>query len=176
MRKILLVFFTAVLCTGILGRQPSDTLKTAGDDTLGAVIPDTGSSRIVEINRLLKFADQHLGTPYRYGGKGPAGFDCSGFVRYCFSQTQGLTLSPSATYYYNHGVKVHPTSARPGDIICFTGSNSRNRNIGHVGIITEVTPTDIYFIHASVSKGIRYESMNSAYYKARFLQIRRVLN
>jgi cell wall-associated NlpC family hydrolase len=159
MRKILLVFFTALLCTGILGRQTSDTLKSAGDDSLGAVI-----------------ADQHLGTPYRYGGKGPAGFDCSGFVRYCFSQTQGLTLSPSATYYYNHGIKVHPTSARPGDIICFTGSNSRNRNIGHVGIITEVTPTDIYFIHASVSKGIRYESMNSAYYKARFLQIRRVLN
>jgi len=175
MRKILLVFFTAMLCTGIMGRQTSDTLKASCDDSLGVVIPDTGSSRIVEINRPLRFADQHLGTPYRYGGKCPAGFDCSGFVRYCFSQTQGITLSPNATYYHNHGIKVHPSSARPGDVICFTGSNSRNRSIGHVGIITEVTPTNIYFIHASVHHGIRYEALSSGYYKTRFLQIRRVL-
>lgn len=176
MRKLLLVFFTAMLCSGIMGRQPSDTLKNEDEDSLGLMIPDTGSSHIVEINRLLKFADQHLGIPYRYGGKTPAGFDCSGFVRYCYSQTQGITLSPSATTYYNHGVKVHPAAARPGDVICFTGSNSRNRSIGHVGIITEVTPTEIYFIHASVHHGIRYEALSSAYYKMRFLQIRRILN
>ncbi|MBM3920593.1 MAG: NlpC/P60 family protein [Sphingomonadales bacterium] len=175
MRKLLLVFFTAMLCTGILGRQSADTVKTNDGDSLGLIIPDTGSSRIVEINRLLAFAEQFLGTPYRYGGKGPAGFDCSGFVRYCFSQTQGMTLSPSATHYFNHGIKVHPSSARPGDIICFTGSNSRSRSIGHVGIITEVTPTDIYFIHASVNRGICFDAVSSHYYKQRFLQIRRVL-
>lgn len=175
MRKIFSVILIMLLCTGIWGRQPADTMLSGLEDSLGAVIPDTGASHIVEINRLIRFAEQHLGTPYRYGGKTPAGFDCSGFVRYCFSQTQGLLLSPSATTYHKHGIKVHPQAARPGDVICFTGSNSRNRSIGHVGIITEVTPTDIYFIHSAVHGGIRYDVLKSQYYKTRFLQIRRIL-
>jgi cell wall-associated NlpC family hydrolase len=175
MRKVFAILFSVLICSGIWGRQPADTAATAQEDSLGIVIPDTGASRIVEINRLIRFAEQHLGTPYRYGGKTPAGFDCSGFVRYCFNQTQGLVLSPSATTYNKHGIKVHPQSARPGDVICFTGSNSRNRSIGHVGIITEVTPTDIYFIHSAVHGGIRYDVLKSQYYKTRFLQIRRIL-
>ncbi|NBP05033.1 MAG: NlpC/P60 family protein [Bacteroidetes bacterium] len=175
MRKSLLIFFAAMLCSGIWGRQPADTLRTADNDSQGLIIPDTGATHIVEINRLLQFADKHVGTPYRYGGKKPGGFDCSGFVMYCFSQSQGINLSPSATQYFQHGIKVHPGSARPGDIICFTGSNSRNKSIGHVGIITEVTPTNIYFIHASTRRGITYDVLSSSYYKPRFLQIRRVI-
>jgi cell wall-associated NlpC family hydrolase len=175
MRSILLIATLTFFFADISGRQPADSLSSGEEDTLGAIIPDTGASRIVEINRLIRFAEMHLGTPYRYGGKTPAGFDCSGFVRYCFNQTQGITLSPSATNYHSHGIKIHPRSARPGDIICFTGSNSRSRSIGHVGIITEVTPADIYFIHSAVHGGIRYDVLKAQYYKTRFLQIRRVL-
>jgi hypothetical protein len=41
--------------------------------------------------------------------------------------------------------------------------------------VTEVTPTDIYFIHAAVHGGIRYDALSTKYYKTRFLQIQRVI-
>lgn len=147
---------------------PADTAQLAPLDSVNTYVG--------EINKLLYVAQCNLGTPYRYAGKKPGGFDCSGFVMYCYNKALGINLSPMATLYCKHGTGVSRDSARPGDVICFTGSNAYNRSIGHVGIITEVTPTEIYFIHSALNGGVRYDALGSAYYKARFLQIRRILN
>lgn len=129
---------------------------------------------IVSIYKVLSFAEKFLGTPYRYGGKGPGGFDCSGFVSYCFRQTMGLNLPPMATVYNKVGTAVSKDSARPGDIICFEGSRAGTKTIGHVGIVTEVTSKSIWFIHAAMS-GIRYDTLGLTYYKTRYMGIRRVI-
>jgi cell wall-associated NlpC family hydrolase len=175
MKKITLFIFTCLCLGSAFTQSRIDSLQAKENDSLGFIIPDTGNSRIVEINRLLSTAESQMGTPYRYAGKKPGGFDCSGFVMYCYQHSLGITLSPSATTYFKHGVKVRKESARPGDVICFTGSNAYNRSIGHVGIITEVTPTEIYFIHSALHGGIRCDVLSSNYYKTRFLQIRRIL-
>lgn len=128
---------------------------------------------LVAINELLREAGKHLGTHYRGGGKTPAGFDCSGFVGYCYNTTLGIRTPASSSLFHNAGVHVPIAHARPGDVICFKGHSLSRRVMGHVGIITEVTPTEIYFIHSATSGGIRYDVLSSQYYRVRFMDIRR---
>jgi cell wall-associated NlpC family hydrolase len=139
-------------------------------------VDTTSATHLVEINRLIQTAEKHLGTPYRYGGKKPGGFDCSGFVLYCYGSTTGIKLPASATEYTKYGKPISRENARPGDVICFKGYSTRSYSIGHVGIITEVTPTEIHFIHSASHGGIRYDRLSQAYYKTRFMGIRRILN
>lgn len=152
----------------------------ADSTTRDTFVSDSGNAtpitHIVEINKLIAKAETQLGTPYRWAGKQPGGFDCSGFVLWCYNTCFGIKLPPSATEYWHYGTPVNKANARPGDVICFTGSNAYNRSIGHVGIITEVTPTEIYFIHSALNGGVRYDVLSLAYYKYRFLGIRRILN
>ncbi len=124
---------------------------------------------------LLDYADNYLGTRYRSGGKTPKGFDCSGFVYYVFGKF-GYKTSPSSSAVRTIGKEVDKEDARPGDIIYFTGRNSRSKRPGHVGIITEIKDGTIYFIHASVNLGISYSTNQTPYYKKRFMGIRRVLD
>lgn len=154
--------------------------QTDSVETDSVVVPlNTDSiathTQIGRINSLISLAEKQLGNPYVYGGKRPGGFDCSGFVSYCYKTSLGITLSPSATYYYNHGRSVTKQNARPGDVICFTGSRAGTTVIGHVGIIYEVTPTEIYFIHSALNGGVRRDSLSQAYYSLRFLSIRRII-
>jgi cell wall-associated NlpC family hydrolase len=131
------------------------------------------STDLVAINTLLREAGSHLGTHYCGGGKTPSGFDCSGFVGYCYNTTLGIRTPASSSLFHNAGVHVPIAHARPGDVICFKGHSTSRRLMGHVGIITEVTPTEIYFIHSASSGGIRYDVLSAPYYRVRFMDIRR---
>lgn len=164
--------FFATLSIKALG---TDSTHAADSTKRDSVSIDTAKTFIVEINRVIHCAESQLGTPYRWAGKKPGGFDCSGFVLYCYGSTLGIKLPASATEYTKYGIPVSTKNARPGDVICFTGYNQYNRIIGHVGIIAEVTPTEIYFIHSALNGGIRYDVLSLAYYKTRFMGIRRIL-
>ena len=116
---------------------------------------------LVAINALLREAGSHLGTGYRGGGKTPAGFDCSGFVGYCYNTSLGIRTPASSSLFHNAGIHISIANARPGDVICFKGRSVSQRAMGHVGIITEVTPTEVYFIHSASSGGIRYDGLSA---------------
>ena len=78
----------------------------------------------------LEVANQYIGTPYCRGGKTPRCFDCSGFVRYVYSQ-QGIDLPPTAHGQYRVATKISAEEAQPGDLVFF---QYRNGWIYHVGI------------------------------------------
>ncbi|NUS83200.1 MAG: transglycosylase SLT domain-containing protein [Streptomyces sp.] len=81
------------------------------------------------------FARRQLGTPYVWGGDGPAegGFDCSGLTKAAYAST-GITIPRVAQDQYDAGPRL-PTREHllPGDLLFFgTGPHT----ITHVGIYT----------------------------------------
>lgn len=103
------------------------------------------------------------GIQYQYGGKSPeTGFDCSGFVRYVFSQATNLTLPPTARAIAQIGKTVKKEELQPGDLVFF---NTLKSAFSHVGIYMG----DNKFIHApSSGKTVRVESMKDGYWAKRF--------
>jgi cell wall-associated NlpC family hydrolase len=69
----------------------------------------------------------YLGSPYRWGGSSPSGFDCSGFTMYVYSQV-GISLPHSSSAQYGSGTHVSRSELQPGDLVFF-GSP-----IHHVGM------------------------------------------
>ena len=110
------------------------------------------------------------GSRYVMGGTSRSGFDCSGFVRYILSATDGVALPRTAIEQYYHGTAVSVNQAQPGDLVFF--KNTYKRGISHVGIYVG----DSQFIHAAnAHKGVRMDSLHSSYYQVHFAGVRRVL-
>jgi LysM repeat protein len=124
---------------------------------------------------LVAFSKQFLRTPYRFGGRGPNAFDCSGFTMFVFREF-GYTLNPSsATQDQQFPTISNKRDLRVGDLVFFEG-RTRNRRVGHVGIVTETRPGgDFRFIHASVTAGVIVSSSTEPYWSVRYLRGGRVL-
>ncbi len=136
---------------------------------------DAAADTLNPIQSLVSFATRHLHIPYRSGGSSKRGFDCSGFVRYCFNQWD-ITLPHSSAAQAEHGEAIELGEAKPGDLIFFKGNSTKSKRIGHVGIITEVAPGYVKFIHSAWKGGIRYDLLNAAYYSKRFVAIKRMMD
>jgi len=109
-----------------------------------------------------------FGIMYVYGGTTPAGFDCSGFVRYVFNNC-GITLKRvSRDQYAYNGESVAKSELQPGDLVFF-GSGGY---VSHVGIYAGGGQ----MIHSpSTGKSICYTSINSNYYLSHYIGAKRVL-
>ena len=70
---------------------------------------------------LIGEAYKNLGVPYVWGGKTPAGFDCSGFTSYVFRQAYGMEIGSWTGAQENLGTKISVSQAQPGDLL-FWGS------------------------------------------------------
>ena len=118
-------------------------------------------------------AMKYIGTPYRWGGKTPAGFDCAGFVRYVYSRF-GLTLSASAPSQSHEGTRLKREEISPGDLVFYAGRKG-SKAIGHVGLVTEVGEKGFKFVHAA-SDGVRISSSDEPYYRSRYICACRVID
>ena len=127
-----------------------------------------------EIDSVLDEAFSHLGARYRRGHSGPNAFDCSGFTSYVF-KNMGIELNRSSRAQYSDGEAVDKDELRTGDLVFFTGSNTRGP-IGHVGIVVDVDPISgsFNFIHAS-TKGVKVSNSKEQYYSRRYVGARRVM-
>lgn len=123
------------------------------------------------VDRVIEEAMKYIGTPYRWGGKTPSGFDCAGFTRFIYGKF-GITLAPSAAPQYKAGVSVKKHEIARGDLVFYGGRKSKH-SIGHVGIVTKVDDDEFFFIHAS-STGVRVSSSKEAYYSKRYIGACRV--
>lgn len=114
-----------------------------------------------------------VGTPYRYGGNSiKTGFDCSGFVSFLFRKEAGIELPRSTLEMINlDAPKIKRNDLEPGDVVFF---NNRGRGrVSHAGIYIGGDQ----FIHSSSSRsgGVRVDSLDDKYWRASFMQAKRVL-
>ncbi len=109
-----------------------------------------------------------LGTPYSYGGTSKSGIDCSGFTSLVYGNALNKQLPRSTRDQYKVGLDVAKPELQFGDLVFF---NTTGRTPSHVGIYIE----DDLFAHASVSYGVTISSLESSYYKKRFVGARRVV-
>ena len=140
------------------------------------VPPPPSSVVSTKQQEIVNFGKQFIGTRYRFGGRTPSGFDCSGFTVYVFRQF-GIALNPtSATQDTQFPTVYRPQDLRVGDLVFFEG-RTRNRRVGHVGIVTETHPNGTFrFIHASVSAGVTVSNSTEQYWSVRYLRGGRVLS
>lgn len=125
---------------------------------------------------IVKTAMQYIGVPYRHGTSSPKSFDCSGFTSFVYRQFD-INLSRDSRAQYTQGQIIkNKSDLRAGDLVFFQGSSGRG-GVGHVGIVTEVNPSDMTFkfVHASSKKGVTTEQSTTAYYNQRYVGARRVL-
>ncbi len=154
------IFFCFMTAAG------SPSLKDRiGTDSLRSDFETVGDS-------LVQVARSYLGTPYKYGSRGPDTFDCSGFTLFIFTNFD-IPLPATSRTQIHAGREVALDSVRQGDLIFLTSPGSRNRP-GHVGIITRNDEEGIFFVHSSSMRGVVEDRLNS-YYQKKLIAFRRVL-
>ena len=126
----------------------------------------TGTVQAQRYGGVVGIAMQYLGTPYRWGGASPGGFDCSGLVMYVFAQV-GISLPhyTVAQYNYPNSVSVPRDQLQPGDLVVFAG-------LGHVGIYVG----NGQFIHAPhTGDVVRIDSLGEGWYSSEYDGAKRIL-
>lgn len=137
-------------------------------------IPNKKASTAIE-DDIIQYGRKYLGKPYRYAGKGPNSFDCSGYTSFVFRKF-GYKLDSSSAGQDNQMPTIAKREElRKGDLVFFEG-NRKNGNVGHVGIVTEVFSNGRFkFIHSSTTSGVIISSSTEPYYASRYLRGGRVL-
>ncbi len=118
-------------------------------------------------SKAIVYAKQMLGKPYMYAGETPAGFDCSGLVKYSYGRA-GISLPRDTKAQRRMSVLVSMGSLREGDLLFFDQEGTKT---SHVGMYLGKGR----FIHAPSSGGkVRTDSLSAEFWKKHFVEARRI--
>lgn len=113
-------------------------------------------------DRAVAFAVDMVGTPYRYGGSSPSGFDCSGLVYYSYAQA-GKSVPRTTGQLSNGVIPVARADLRAGDVLFFNVAGK----MSHVGLYLG----NKRFVHApSTGKVVSIETLESDFYSDAFIR------
>ncbi len=124
-------------------------------------------------DRVISNAQAFAGTRYKYGGTTNKGMDCSGLVYTAFQQ-ENIALPRISRDMAKEGTSIKDSQIKKGDLLFFKTNKNSNR-INHVGLVTKATNGEIYFIHATTSKGVLTSNLNERYWKNAYTVARRIL-
>ncbi len=160
---LLLVFVTIGLtqCVSVLNTAESEVkenTKLSKEDRLRLNITE--------------YAKEQLGASYRYAGRDPRGFDCSGFTYYVLDNFD-IKVSTSSRTQANEGKKIDVNEVNPGDLIFF--KRSKAGKVFHVAMVVSNTREGIQVIH-STSRGVVIDNISqSKYWKPKISSARNVV-
>ncbi|MFO7720559.1 MAG: C40 family peptidase [Gillisia sp.] len=143
---------------------PQNTMNTAPL----AIKPE--DNRVYNIT---SYALDFKGTKYKYGGTTRDGMDCSGLVYTSFLQ-EDIPLPRSSRDMALKGERLSLIDVNIGDLLFFE-TNKNRKVINHVGLVVEIQPGHILFIHSSTSRGVIISSLADNYWFEHFVMARRVI-
>ena len=157
---------------------PPSSLSLKTDSSIVPIkdsIPNMIQTGNISADSVISFAKSLIGITYKYGSTDPkVGFDCSGFFTFVFNHFN-IKVPRSSREFEFSGINVPLLQATKGDILLFTGTDSTERFIGHMGLILSNDKGNINFIHSSSGKayGVTISPLDK-YYMGRFLKIIRI--
>ncbi len=164
---IVVVATIAAGCASAGGGATPTPFPTPGKRPVAPGGRTTSTASTVPGETLVNTALGFQGTPYRFGGTNPTGFDCSGLVRYVFAQ-HGIPMPRLAAQQFEVGRKVEIDDVQPGDLVFFS---TIAPGPSHVGIAVGGGE----FVHAPSSRGwVQTERLDSSYWRQRFIAAKRV--
>ncbi|WP_121666949.1 C40 family peptidase [Mesonia aquimarina] len=164
MKKLLLL----VLLTGFLASCGAPKNNTSG-------IEESSSYRYDPVPAASNIADYALsfeGTKYKYGGTTKRGMDCSGLIYVSF-QKENIQLPRTSGAMSKEGRRLRVNEINVGDLLFFQ-TNKTRRVINHVGLVVQLAPGEVSFIHSTTSSGVIVSSLNNPYWNKAFVMARRV--
>ncbi|MBA3269287.1 MAG: C40 family peptidase [Acidobacteria bacterium] len=172
MLRLVLTFVVTLVCaacasSGAVPRPFPMPGSPSDPPPLSVPRPRTGALATADGYSISSTALSLRGAPYRHGGVDPAGFDCSGFVKYVFER-HGVTMPRDTRKQFSVGHEVAPTLLEPGDLVFFT---TVAPGASHVGIAIGGDQ----FVHAPSTTGVvRVETLSAQYWSSRFIGAKRI--
>jgi len=153
----------AILATVVLhacGTSPVSGPQYTGDPEWDELSPTR--------HQVVHVAEQLIGTPYRYGGSNPSGFDCSGLVQYAHRQV-GVAVPRTTTSQLAQARIPEREALLPGDLLFFHIDAQKNQHVG-------IYEGNGVFIHApSSGKRVSRASLENPYWSNRLVATRTFL-
>jgi peptidoglycan endopeptidase LytE len=121
-------------------------------------------------DRLIQIGERYLGATYVYGASPSRtdAFDCSSFTMRVFGEA-GISLPRTSAEQSKMGADVSLNELQKGDLVFF--DTDLNGIINHVGIYAG----NGQLLNATISKGVCYVSLDSSYWKNRFVKATRLI-
>ena len=104
------------------------------------------SSASGSLGAVVSAAYSGIGTPYVWGGKGPGGWDCSGFTAWAYAQA-GINIPSSTSAILGSGQFVRTASPKPGDLVFQNGGSHVGIYVGNGQMIGAQNPSVGTILH-----------------------------
>lgn len=122
----------------------ASTTETASTEEPEAQPAPTASG---SLGGVVSAAYSGVGKPYVWGGKTPAGWDCSGFTAWAYAQA-GITIPSSTSAILGSGQFVRTSSPQPGDLVFQNGGSHVGIYVGNGQMIGAQNPSVGTILHS----------------------------
>lgn len=173
-RLLRLLFFAVLLMLfAISCKSHKNLTTTATENSEAAALKEKYAVQLAVEKKelqniaLLKFMDEWLGVPYKYGGTDKSGIDCSALTGKLYSSIYGKSCGRSAQDIYDQAKTINTSNLKEGDLVFF---KIESKKVSHVGVYI----TNNKFLHATTKKGVMINDLNENYYKKYFYAAGRI--
>lgn len=120
----------------------------------------------------IETALSYEGTRYKYGGTTKSGMDCSGLIYVSFKEA-GKNVPRTSGSLRDAAKSIKFNEVEKGDLLFFATGKNKTR-VSHVGLVVNITPAEVSFVHASTSRGVIVSTMNEGYWLNAYLSAGRL--